>query len=137
MFRKGGQGRKHPHGTTDVMPTFAVKTAQSTYPVLVERGCLAAVHDFIPKRAGKIFVASTADVWELHGSALERGLAGRPYELLLFPGSEPRKRLAELEALADQMLAKGADRSSVIVALGGGILTDVAGFLAAIFMRGI
>ncbi len=62
---------------------------------------------------------------------------GHERELLFFPGGETRKRMAEVEALAEQMVAKGADRSSVIVAFGGGILTDVTGFLAAIFMRGI
>src|SRR5260370_529306 len=119
------------------MPSFAVTTAQSTYSVIVDRGCLTRVHEFIPNRGGKLFAASTADVWELHGKTLERGLQGRPYELLLFPGGEPRKRLAEVETLAEQMVAKGGDRSSIVVAFGGGILTDVAGFLAAIFMRGI
>lgn len=119
------------------MPSYAVQTAQRTYPAVVERGCLARVHEYIPERAGKVFVASTADVWELHGRALERGLRGRPFELLLFPGGEVRKRLAEVETLAEQMVAKGGDRSSIMVAFGGGILTDVAGFVAAIFMRGI
>ena len=56
---------------------------------------------------------------------------------MFFPGGEPRKRLAEVETLAEQMVARGGDRASIIVAFGGGILTDVAGFLAAIFMRGI
>src|SRR6202163_4821530 len=45
--------------------------------------------------------------------------------------------MAEVEALAEQMIAGGGDRSSVVVAFGGGIVTDVAGFLAAIFMRGV
>jgi 3-dehydroquinate synthase len=115
------------------MPTYAVTTAQSTYEATVERGCIAGVREFIPKRAGKLFIASTADVWALHGSLF----AGVPAELLIFPGGEPRKRLSEVEALAERMVAAGGDRSSVIIAFGGGILTDVAGFLAAIFMRGI
>lgn len=119
------------------MPSFAVRTAQRTYPAIVERGCLARVHESIPSGAGKLFVASTPDVWELHGGTLERGLNGRDYELLLFPGGEPRKRLAEVEAMAEQMVEKGGDRSSIVAAFGGGILTDMAGFLAAIFMRGI
>ena len=119
------------------MPSYAVKTAQRSYPAIVERGSLAQLHEHIPSGAGKVFVASTADVWELHGAALERGLKGQPYELLLFPGGEVRKRLAEVEALAQQMMTKGGDRSSIMVAFGGGILTDTAGFLAAIFMRGI
>ena len=68
------------------------------------------------------------------GTLWPRDLA---HEVLFFPGGETRKRLAEVEALAEQMVQKGADRSSLVVAVGGGIVTDVAGFLAAIFMRGI
>lgn len=119
------------------MPSFAVETAQRSYQAMVERGSLARLHEFIPERAGKVFVASTKDVWELHGGTLEEGLNGRPYELLIFPGGEPRKRVTEVEALAERMVERGGDRSSIVVAFGGGILTDVAGFLAAIFMRGI
>ena len=58
-------------------------------------------------------------------------------EVLFFPGGESRKRLAEVETLAEHMIAAGADRSSVVIAFGGGIVNDVGGFLAAIFMRGI
>ncbi len=126
-----------PTWYNDCMPSFAVETAQRTYRATVERGCIARVHESIPEGSGKVFVASTPDVWELHGRTLEDGLNGRPYELLLFPGGEPRKRLVEVETLAEQMVEKGADRSSIVVAFGGGILTDVAGFLAAVFMRGI
>ena len=47
-------------------------------------------------------------------------MGDHPHAILFFPGGEPRKRLAEVEALAEQMVALGGDRSSVIVALGGG-----------------
>src|SRR5262249_59296232 len=47
------------------------------------------------------------------------------------------KRLAPVEELAEEMVRRGADRSSVVIAYGGGIVNDMAGFLAAIFMRGI
>jgi len=119
------------------MPSYAVKTPHCTYPVVVERGGLAKLAELIPQRAGKVFFVSTQDVWQLYGERVARSLAGLPHEVLFFPGGETRKRLAEVEALAEQMVAKGGDRSSVVVAVGGGILTDVAGFLAAIFMRGI
>src|SRR6266852_4890550 len=66
---------------------------------------------------------------------VERGSLARIPEFL--PGRAPRERRAEMEALAGQMIAGGGDRSSVVVAFGGGIVADVAGFLAAIFMRGI
>ncbi len=119
------------------MPSFVVETPGRCYPILVERGCLAKLRDYIPARAGKVFVLSTEDVWRLYGSALQPAIVQCPHAVLFFPGGESRKRMAEVEALAEQMVDKGGDRSSVVVAIGGGILTDVAGFLAAIFMRGI
>ena len=50
---------------------------------------------------------------------------------------EPAKKLATVEFVADQMVKAGADRKSVVVAFGGGVVGDSAGFLAATFMRGI
>jgi 3-dehydroquinate synthase len=119
------------------MPSYVVETPQRIYPALVERGVLSKAAAFIPEKAGRVFVISTQDVWDLHGATVTKGLGQRSFELLLFPGGEPRKRLAQVESLAEQMACAGADRSSVIVAFGGGILTDLAGFLASIFMRGI
>ncbi|HEX5430702.1 MAG TPA: 3-dehydroquinate synthase, partial [Bryobacteraceae bacterium] len=119
------------------MPSFRVETPQRAYDATVERGCLPRLAEFIPARAGRLFVVTTADVWQLHRAPVEKALAGRNYSTLLFPGGEPRKRLAEVEALAEQMIAAGGDRSSAVIAFGGGIVGDVAGFLAAIFMRGI
>jgi len=119
------------------MPSFTVKTPQREYCALVERGILARAGSFIPKGAGKVFVVTTADVWQHHGSGLGRGLAGIPHEILTFPGGEERKRLAYVERLAEEMMHRGGDRTSVVVAFGGGIVNDMGGFLAAIFMRGV
>ena len=119
------------------MPSFRVETPQRAYDAIVERGSLARVADFLPPRAGIAFVVTTEDVWKLHGATVDRSLSGRPHKVLFFPGGEPNKRLSQLEALAEQMIESGGDRSSVVIAFGGGIVGDVAGFLAAIFMRGI
>lgn len=119
------------------MPTFAVETPRLSYPVLVERGSLARLREFIPARAGRVFCVTTKDVWELHGGKLAASFPEITGHVLYFRGGEQRKRLAEVEALAEQMVQQGGDRASVVVALGGGIATDVAGFLAAIFMRGV
>src|SRR5262249_30848282 len=118
------------------MPTYAVETPHRRYPIIVERGCLSHLREYIPARAGKLFFVSTEEVWALYGQRLIAGIE-HPREVLFFPGGEARKRLAEVEALAEQMMERGGDRSSVVVAIGGGIVTDVAGFLAAIFMRGV
>jgi len=116
------------------MPSFAVTTALRAYEVVVARGVLGRAADYLPPRAGKVFVLTTADVWRFYGARL---CSGRDPELLFFPGGEERKRLAEVEALAEEMVARGGDRSSLVIAFGGGIVNDVGGFLAAIFMRGI
>jgi len=116
---------------------YRVETPQRSYDVVVERGAISRVPDVIPARAGKVFVVTTEDVWSLHAAKVREALGSRPHEVLFFPGGEPRKRLAEVEALAEKMMAAGGDRSSIVIAFGGGITTDVAGFLAAIFMRGV
>jgi 3-dehydroquinate synthase len=103
----------------------------------VSRGALSTVGEAIPAKAGRVFVVTTEDVWRLHGEKLRAGLGGRQAGTLLFPGGEERKRMAEVEVLAEQMVAAGADRSSIVIAFGGGIVGDLGGFLAAIFMRGI
>ena|ERR1700687_2240966 len=119
------------------MPWYEVETPARSYKIVVERGGLAKLREYIPAQAGKVFVVSTEDVWHLHGDIVRGAIGDLAHELLFFRGGEARKKLADVEALAEQMVEKGADRSSIVVAFGGGILTDVAGVLAAIFMRGI
>jgi 3-dehydroquinate synthase len=115
-----------------IVPIFEVVTRQHRYPCIVERGVLGSVASYLPARAGKVFIATTQDVWHLHGDKLK--VDATP---LFFPGGESTKRFEHVEALAEQMVAAGADRSSVVIALGGGIAGDMGGFLAAIFMRGV
>lgn len=119
------------------MPSYVVDTPQRRYPAIVERGVLERTGDHIPPAAGKVFVVTTQDVWQFHCSRLAAGLAGRSHEILFFSGGEERKRLASVEALAEEMVQRGGDRSSLVIAFGGGVVDDIAGFLAAIFMRGI
>src|SRR5262249_50729986 len=119
------------------MAVFQVKTPQHTYEAIVERGSRKRVAEFVPKGAGTAFVVTTEDVWALHGDALKEALSGHPHRVLFFPGGEPNKRLSQVESLAEQMIEAGADRTSIVIAFGGGIVGDLAGFLAAIFMRGI
>jgi len=119
------------------MPSFTIKTPQREYRAVVERGILARVAQHIPAASGKVFVISTADVWRHQGEKLTAGLSGISHDVLFLPGGEERKRLAPLESVAEEMMRKGGDRSSLVIAFGGGIVNDMGGFLAAIFMRGI
>jgi|SRR5271157_272562 len=119
------------------MPTFQIETPEHSYPAIVERGVIRSAAQYLPKKAGKVFVVSTEDVWRHQGTALAQALAGIQYEELFLPGGEEQKRLGPIERLAERMVELSGDRSSVVMAFGGGIVNDMAGFLAAIFMRGI
>jgi 3-dehydroquinate synthase len=119
------------------MPTYLVETPQCSYSAIVERGVIGQTAAYIPPKTGKVFVVTTPDVWKHAGAPLEAALASVPHEVLYLPGGEDQKRLAPVEQLAEEMVHRGADRSSMVIAYGGGIVTDMGGFLAAIFMRGI
>jgi 3-dehydroquinate synthase len=119
------------------MPQFQISTPQRDYAAIVERGAIARLAEFLPRGSGKAFVVSTRDVWELHGHRLTDAIGSHPHQVLFFAGGEDNKRMSHVEAMAETMVESGADRSSIVVAFGGGIATDLAGFLAAIFMRGI
>lgn len=119
------------------MPSFVIDTAQRKYTAVVERGALLRLGEHIPPGAGKIFVVTEEKIWNLHCHRLAPGLAGRSHEVLFYPGGEEAKRIASVEALAGQMAQRGGDRSSLVVAFGGGVVNDVGGFLASIFMRGV
>lgn len=119
------------------MPLFEVKTRHHRYQNVVGRGILRHLSEFIPSAAGTLFVMTTKDVWQLHRSRIEDVLSQYDSKILFFPQGEQNKRLSCLEELAEQMVAHGADRTSIVIGFGGGIITDVSGFLAAIFMRGV
>jgi 3-dehydroquinate synthase len=119
------------------VPTFSVKTRSHSYQNVVERGAIQRLREFLPEHAGKRFVVTTEDVWRLHGERLASQLQDGLHEVLFFPGGEKNKRLAALEIIAEQMAERGAERSSVVIGFGGGIVTDLSGFLAAVFMRGL
>ena len=79
-----------------------------------------------------------------HPATLGQGPAAIPGEarhasrqLLEMRDGEPAKRLATLEKLAEKLVKPGADRGVVLIALGGGVVGDVTGFLASIYMRGV
>src|SRR5690348_16932534 len=97
------------------MPEYRIETAPHCYSAVVERGIIARTRDYVPAK-GKVFVITTEDVWRHQGAALRRGLGERPHEVLYLPGGEEQKRLAPLESVAEEMVQRGGDRTSVILA---------------------
>jgi 3-dehydroquinate synthase len=85
-----------------------------------------------------LFVLSSPHVWAHWGRPLTRALGGRHrVTAILFDDSESAKDLATVEQISRQLTRAGADRGATIVALGGGVVGDVVGFVAATYLRGV
>jgi 3-dehydroquinate synthase len=120
--------------------TIRVETPTAKYDVLAGSGLLRTLAPRIERVAGRlprrVFVLTSPEIWALWGQTLLASFAEPPIVLFL-PAGEKHKTLASIEKLLRQMVAAGGDRGSLLIAFGGGIVGDVGGFLAAIFMRGI
>ena len=97
------------------------------------------VRRVLPSAGSRVFLITSPNVRRHWGDALEKSLrdARLPYEVLEMHDGEPAKRLHTIEQLAESLVDAKADRKSMLVAFGGGVVGDSAGFLAAVFMRGI
>lgn len=110
------------------------------YDVVVGRGLLARAGERIaPLARGRTVIVSDETVVAIHGHTLSASLAaaGVRTETVTVPAGEASKSFAQLERVLDQLLELGLDRKDVVVALGGGVVGDLAGLAAALYMRGI
>lgn len=110
------------------------------YDVVVGRGVLSELGPrLVPLAKGRTVIITDEIVAALHGPAAMASLegAGIKARLLTVPPGEGSKSFAELERVLDRMIAFGLDRRDLVVALGGGVVGDLAGLAAALFMRGI
>lgn len=115
-----------------------VDLGERSYEIHMGAGLLARAGDLISAGGGsRGFVVTHPIIARLHGERLARGLGGLRVETLLVPAGERQKSLRRASALWDELLGRGADRRSVIIAFGGGVVGDLAGFVAATFMRGV
>lgn len=114
-----------------------VRTASRAYRVHVGGGLLRRLDRIVSEAggAGRRFVVSSPRIWKLHGPAIERALGGA--EPLLMPDGERAKTLRTVDRLYGALIERGADRGATIVAVGGGVVGDVAGFAAATLLRGV
>jgi 3-dehydroquinate synthase len=85
-----------------------------------------------------VYILASPTVWSYCGRGVMRALAKhKPLKIILFDDSESSKDLQTIEALTRQLVLAGADRRAAIVAVGGGVVGDVAGFAAASYLRGV
>lgn len=124
------------------MTSIEIQSAKHRYRVLIASDLLA--------RAGEIFraeqlppercaIISDTNVGPLFAGDLAKNLRSTDYEpkLITIPAGEGSKTLEQASEICEQMLGAGLDRQSFVVGLGGGVVGDLSGFVAAIFARGI
>jgi 3-dehydroquinate synthase len=124
------------------MTRIPVREPAGSYDICIGEDLLARSGALLVNRGlrpGPIAVVSNPDIAAVLGDRLTAGLQSAGFEpaLCLIAEGEQHKTLASISSLYDQLLAAGLDRRSPVVALGGGVIGDMAGFAAATYLRGV
>jgi 3-dehydroquinate synthase len=129
------------YAVADARARLRVELGARSYDIVIGAGAIDAL-EAVPRlwlRRRRVFVVTDETVDRLHGAALGACLEriGLAAERCVLPPGEATKGFAGLERLCEALLAKRIERSDVIVAFGGGVVGDLAGFAAAIVLRGV
>ncbi len=129
-----------PPPPSAVRPVF-VNLGPRSYTVQVGRGLLAGLGAEVSRKLPGIKVAVVTDstVGPLYAETVLESLraAGKQPVLITVPAGEASKSLSNVQMICDEMVRAGLDRKSFLVALGGGVIGDLAGFAASVYQRGI
>ena len=116
---------------------LAVAAGDQSYAVEIGRDLVSRLPALVG-RASRVVLVSDENVLRLHGERVIEALGSeaRPIVVTLVPGEE-QKHIGSIERIWRAALEQGTDRSSMFVALGGGVVSDMTGFAAATYMRGV
>ena len=116
-----------------------VRAGQSrvSYPILIAHGLIDSLRAHLDTvaKGSRVLIVSSPNVWKLHGARISKALPDARH--LLVADGERAKHLRTVSKVYDGLLAAKADRRTVVVVVGGGVLGDLAGFAAASFLRGL
>jgi len=120
------------------MQTLYVELGANRYPILIGPGLLGSASAFLDPLLGRdVLVVSNETVAPLYLDRLAAALPGRRIGLCILPDGERHKTLATTGLVLDALVAQRCNRDATILALGGGVVGDIAGFAAACYQRGI
>ncbi|SUZ74676.1 uncharacterized protein METZ01_LOCUS27530 [marine metagenome] len=114
-----------------------IKSGSHTYPVHIGSGLIANLETLLRETilSHRPFIISNQLVWKLHGQTIGRAIPGA--DTILIPDGERYKRQQTVDYIYDALIRAGADRHTVLIAVGGGVVGDIAGYAAATFLRGL
>ncbi len=123
------------------MQKIRVDLGDRSYNIVIDAGRLGEIGKNLLKFefSRKICLVSNPTVFGLHGETVARSIRDAGFELarILIPDGEGFKSLSSVEEIYTDMLKARLDRKAVVVALGGGVIGDIAGFAASTYMRGV
>jgi 3-dehydroquinate synthase len=124
------------------MRSILIHSSTGSYRYVLGRGAVRQARRELRQlgdhgAAPPIFVLSSPRVWKHARAAMENVLGAPARQPILFDDNEAKKNLATVEQLCRALLHAGADRRAVLVAVGGGVIGDVAGYVAASYLRGV
>ncbi len=123
------------------MKKLMIHTKASDYPLLIGTDIIGKLPEFLQEvgisKENQLFIVSDTNVAPLYLDEVLKGLPDFNVNYYIVEAGETAKALQEAEKIIEFAIKKGLDRTSAIVALGGGVVGDLAGFVASIYMRGI
>lgn len=127
--------------TTTVRVALPSGGSDRSYDVVVRDGVLdelGGTNGWLPQ-TNSLFIVTDSNVCRFYGEKLQRRLSkgSTATGLVAFPAGEARKNIQTASSIASKLSRLGADRESLILALGGGVVGDLAGFVASIYKRGV
>ncbi len=123
------------------MRTLTVNLGERSYPIYVGEGILSQAGELLQQAGlrGKVAVVSNPTVAQLYLDVVHEALKQSGFEVtpVLIPDGEEHKDLKSLSAIHDRLIGGRLERKSCVLALGGGVVGDLAGFAAATYLRGV
>ncbi|MDN5873935.1 MAG: 3-dehydroquinate synthase [Sinobacteraceae bacterium] len=117
--------------------TLEVELGARSYPILIGSGVLAEAHQYEKLATRPCWLLSDSNVAPLYMETVCQALKLAGERCLVLPAGEALKKLASVEQVLDALMQARFPRDGVLVALGGGVIGDLTGFVAAIYQRGI
>jgi len=123
------------------MKCLNINLDERSYDIIISRDILSKVGEFISSRLepSRSIIITHPSVKKIFGKQVESGLTNNGHYpvVIEIPEGETSKSLQQVELVYDRMLEMKCDRKSVLIALGGGVVGDLTGFIAATYQRGI
>jgi len=120
------------------MKTLTVDLGDRSYPIYIGSGILARPELLTPHVQGRqVMIVSNETVAPLYLQAVQSGLGDCSFEAVILPDGEQFKTIPVWNQIFDALLAARFDRHCIVLALGGGVIGDMAGFAAACYQRGV